>query len=333
MEKIRIAQIGIGHDHAGEILRSIRQQSDIFEVVGYALPDIEKKKFGDRIQWFNGLPEMTVEEIMNDKSIEAVTVETEEVNLTNYALIAAKAGKHMHMDKPGGIELEAFEELISVLKEKKLAFSLGYMYRHNPAVTELMEDIRSGKLGEICSVEAHMNCWHPIEKRQWLEVFPGGMMFYLGCHLIDLIYRIMGEPEEVIPMNCCTGIDGVTAEDFGMAVLRYKNGVSFAKTCDVERGGFERRQLVVTGSKGTVELRPLEAYGNYSGLTTGVRVSTSTIWGDPGYRTATRPEDRYDRMMRVFAQITRGEIENPYTYDYELNLYKLVLKSCGVKIG
>lgn len=332
MKKIRIAQIGIGHDHAGEILRSIRQQSDIFEVVGYALPDIEKEKFQDRLGLFDGLKEMTVEEILNDPTIEAVTVETEEVNLTNYALMAAKAGKHMHMDKPGGLELDAFEELISVLKEKKLAFSLGYMYRHNPAIMELMEDIKAGKLGEIYSVEAHMNCRHPVNKRQWLEVFPGGMMFFLGCHLIDLIYQIMGEPEEVIPMNCCTGVDGVTADDFGMAVLRYKNGVSFAKTCDVEMGGFERRQLVVTGSKGTVELRPLEAYGNFKGQYTGVRISTSENWHDPGYRSATRPEDRYDRMMRVFAQITRGEIENPYTYDYELKLYKLVLKSCGVNV-
>lgn len=331
MERIRIAQIGIGHDHAGEVLRSIRQQSDIFEVVGYALPEIERTKFRDRLSWLNGLPELTVEEILSDPTIEAVTVETEEVNLTNYALPAARAGKHMHMDKPGGLELSTFEELVETVREKKLAFSLGYMYRHNPAVMELMEDIRSGKLGEIYSVEAHMNCWHPTEKRQWLETFPGGMMFFLGCHLIDLIYRIMGEPEEVIPMNCCTGIDGVTAEDFGMAVLRYKNGVAFAKTCDVERGGFERRQLVVTGSKGTVELRPLEAYGNFVGQYTGVRVSTSTVWADPGYRTTSRPEDRYDRMLRVFAGITRGELESPYSYDYELGLYKLVLRACGVK--
>lgn len=332
MKKIRIAQIGIGHDHASEILRSIRQQTGIFEFVGYALPGIEKEKFQNKFGCLEGLKEMTVEEILNDPAIEAVTIETEEVNLTNYALMAAKAGKHIHMDKPGGLELETFEKLISVLKEKKLAFSLGYMYRYNPAIMELMEDIRAGKLGEIVSVEAHMNCWHTPEKRQWLETFPGGMLFFLGCHLIDLIYRIQGEPEEMLPMSCCSGVDGVTAEDYGMVVLRYKNGVSFAKSCAMEMGGFERRQLVVTGSKGTVELRPLELYGNFEGQYTGVRVSTSKVWGDPGFRSATRPQDRYDSMMRSFAKITRGEMENPYSYDYELALYKLVLRCCGVKI-
>lgn len=334
MKKLKIAQIGIGHDHAPEILRSIRQQSELFEVVGYALPEVEKDKFSDRLEWpcCQGLSLMTVEEILNDPTIEAVTVETEEVNLTNYALMAAKTGKHLHMDKPGGLDLASFEELIAVLKEKKLVFSLGYMYRYNPAIMQLMQDIRDGKLGDIYSVEAQMNCWHPAEKRQWLETFPGGMMFYLGCHLIDLIYRIQGEPVEVLPMNCCTGIDGVTSEDFGMAVLRYRNGVSFAKTCDVERGGFERRQLVVHGAKGTVELRPLEMQGNFEGQFTGIRRCTSTVWGDPGFHTSTEPCDRYDSMMEGFYRMTQGEMENPYSYNYELALYKLVLKCCGARI-
>lgn len=43
-----------------------------------------------------------------------------------------------------------------------------------------------------------------------------------------------------------------------MVVFRYRNGISFAKSTAVEYGGFERRQLVVCGSKGTVELKPFE---------------------------------------------------------------------------
>ena len=331
MKKLRIAQIGIGHDHAMFILNSIRKQTDLFEVVGYALPEVEKVKFADRLNLpcCTELQQMTVEEILNDPTIEAVTVETEEVNLTNYALMAAKAGKHIHMDKPGGLSLETFEELIDTVKAKKLVFSLGYMYRYNPAILQLMQKIRDGELGEIYSVEAQMNCWHDPKKRQWMETFPGGMMFFLGCHLVELIYQIQGEPEEILPMNCCTGIDGVTSEDFGMVVLRYRNGVSFAKTCDVELGGFDRRQLVVTGSKGTVELRPLEMYVNSSEqLITGMRTCNSTVWENPGVRTNVGTYDRYDAMMESFYQMAQGQKANPYSYDYELALYKLVLKCC-----
>jgi len=35
-------------------------------------------------------------------------------------------------------------------------------------------------------------------------------------------------------------------------------------------------------------------------------------------------------MMSSFAKYVRGEVENPYTLDYELELYKILLKSCGV---
>lgn len=331
MSKIRIAQIGVGHDHALEILRSIREQTEYFDVVAYGLPEEEKIRYADRLPKFDGLEERRIEDILADPTVQAVTIETEERNLIRYALMAVQAGKHIHVDKPGGTDPAEFEQLIHALKEKQLVFSLGYMYRYNQAVEALLRDIQVGKLGEIYSVEAHMSCWHKPEKRQWLEAFPGGMMFYLGCHLIDLIYRIQGKPEQVLPLNCCTGADGVTADDYGMAVLKYKNGVSFAKTCAVERGGFERRQIVVCGTKGTVELRPLEVYGDFDGLYTGVRTATSKKWHEPSCQTATQPEDRYDRMMRSFSQMVNGEIENPYTYDYEYELYKLVMQCCGRK--
>jgi hypothetical protein len=41
--------------------------------------------------------------------------------------------------------------------------------------------------------------------------------------------------------------------------------------------------------------------------------------------------DRYDDMMRNFAELVRGK-ENPYSYDYELSLYKLILRACGKEI-
>ena len=45
-----------------------------------------------------------------------------------------------------------------------------------------------------------------------------------------------------------------------MAVFKYKNGCSFAKTSATEGCGFLRRQLVISGSKGTIEINPIEWY-------------------------------------------------------------------------
>ena len=176
-----------------------------------------------------------------------------------------------------------------------------------------------------------MNCIHSKELRQWLENFRGGMMFFLGCHLIDLIFRIQGQPEKVHPFNRCSGLDSVTAEDQGMAVLEYKNGISFAVTNANQFGGFARRELVVTGSEKTVSLCPLEMFHEDGGQFTTWTEYSDLSWADQGTSRDCPPHDRYDAMMAGFAAMVRGEKENPYTLDYELELYKLVLKCCGVE--
>ena len=241
MKKIKVAQIGTSaNSHGNLIWKSIIKQKDIFDVVGYAFPENEREKFPDYAKAFDGYNELTVDEILNNPEIEAVAVETEEIYLTKYALMVANAGKHLHMEKPGGVDLADFEKLVEILKSKNLTFSTGYMYRFNPKIREAIAKVKNGELGEIYSVEAHMDCKHSADVRQWLQNFPGGMMFFLGCHLIDLIYQIQGEPQKVISLNCSTGYDDVTANDYGMVVFNYKNGVSFAKTCANEIGGFLR---------------------------------------------------------------------------------------------
>ncbi len=331
MRRIRVAQIGIGHDHGRWVIQSLRKQSDIFDVAAIAFPEGEKERYPHWEAYYEGLPQWTIEEVLEDESIDAVIVECEEKNLCKAALAAAKAGKHIHMDKPGGLSLSEFEMLVSTVRSGKLVFHTGYMYRYNPSIQALLERVKRGELGRIISVEAQMNCYHTAEKRQWLGQFPGGMMFFLGCHLIDLIVQIQGMPKRIIPMNRCSGIDDVTAKDCGMAVLEYDNGISFAKSFAVERGGFLRRQLVVTGEKATVELNPLEVVADYPLHYTGCTERRGTEdWNDPGVSSRSEPFDRYDAMMASFASMVRGEKENPWSYDYELELYKCVLRACGV---
>lgn len=142
------------------------------------------------------------------------------------------------------------------------------------------------------------------------------MLYFLGCHLTDLVYGICGKPKEVIPLSMPIGTDGVTSDDFGMAVFRYENGVSFVKSTAVEVGGFERRQLVVCGTKGTVELKPLEWPGGacdgvFSPQKTCIREAYDTNWHAKGECHETATYGRYDAMFRAFASYVRGEKQPP----------------------
>ena len=330
MKKIKVAQIGLNlNSHSVQIFNSITKQKDIFEVVGYVLPENEKTRIKNKLYVVDGYKELTIDEVLNNPEIEAVIIETDEIFLTKYALMAARAGKHIHMEKPGGLNPASFEELISIIKNTGKVFHTGYMYRYNPYVIELMKKIKNDELGEIISVEAQMNCILPSSTRQWLEALPGGMMFYLGCHLVDLVLQIKGQPDKIIPLNKSSGVDGVTSKDFGMAVFEYENGISFVKTAACEIGGYARRQLVVSGTKGTVELKPFEMFDDSETHYTVKTEYNSEIWNDMGKNSKSEKFDRYDNMMKSFAEYVRGEKSNPYTPDFELELYKTILKACG----
>ena len=134
-------------------------------------------------------------------------------------------------------------------------------------------------------------------------------------------------------MNKVVGNEGTTSEDYGFAVYEYKNGSSFVKTCASEPGGYMRRQLVICGEKGTIEIKPLEVgkgKGQYTVSSEDYSVSGED-WSKPWLTSMTDVYDRYDDMMRNFAEMVRGK-ENPYSYDYELNLHKLILRACGKEI-
>lgn len=341
MQRIKIAQIGTGHDHASCAVRALKKldKAGIFEYVGYCIVpeddfNIKEYRYEGTAGCYRDVKCMSLDEILNFDGLQAVIIETEDRALTKYALLAAEKGLHILMDKPGGIDAEEFDRLIDTVKEKNLVFQTGYMYRYNPAVLKLKEDIAAGKLGEIISVEAQMNCCHRAEKRNWLIDFPGGMLWYLGCHMVDLVYSIMGEPEKIIPLSCSSGVDGVVSKDFGMAVFKYKNGVSFAKSSAVEVGGFERRQLVVTGTKGTVELCPFEWLSNeesdlFCPQVTEVREAFSSNWHEKGVRRTSPIHGRYDAMYTAFAEYINGVKKNPFDYEYERNLHRILLKACG----
>ena len=335
MKKIKIAQIGMNrYSHAPEVFHTLSVCSDEFEIVGYAIVEDERETCADKIaRAFAGYRELTLDEILNDPEIEAVTVETDEIHLLKYAQMAADHGKHIHMEKPGSQSVADFERLVETVRKNGTVLHIGYMYRYNPFVADAVKRARDGELGHIYSVEAHMSRLDSKTTREWFGSFKGGMMFYLGCHLVDLVMLIKGVPDTVIPLNTATGIDGVDTEDLGFAVMQYPNSIAVIRMGGTELGGFGRRQLVICGEKRTVEIKPLEALA--AGATEKYMQTTKKtecFRRDGKVATETEqsePFQRYRDMMRAFAAMVRGEKENPYTLEYELELFKTIMKCCG----
>ncbi len=134
-------------------------------------------------------------------------------------------------------------------------------------------------------------------------------MFFLGCHLIDVILQVCGTPKEVISLNCSAGKDNVNTDVFGMVVLKYENGVSFAKVNTTEISGFSRRLIVVCGTEGTVEIHPIEesVAGIMYGTTAYKRENNEIKYYGckDKERVKSNVFTRYGNMLKSFAEYVR----------------------------
>lgn len=324
---IKIGQIGIGHNHGEKKMLTVRKFPELFEVVGFAEENQEWINKRGSLSGYEGLKRYPVDELI--EKCDAVMIETDVWDLTSAAQKCIDAGKHIHMDKPASGSLEEYKHLLNTAKDKNLVVQLGYMYRYNPAVQKCFELIDDGKLGEIYSINAEMSTFHPTGYKKWLTNFGGGIMYILGCHLIDLIVYIMGKPDRVTSFLKHTGLDGIDLSDNNLAVMEYKKALARVFVSSVEVNGFGRRQFVVSGSKGTVNICPLERPI--------IMTYSDTEMADETYadRKILLPfEDntangRYDEMMKDFYHYIKGTKENPFTYEHEYAVQEVLSEIIG----
>ncbi len=324
---IKIGQIGIGHNHAEAKMRAVRKFPELFEVVGYAEDNEEWIKKRGNFPAYKGLSRLSVDEII--EQCDAILVECDVWNLTEIAQKCIDAGKHIHMDKPASGTLKEYKTLLDTAKDNNLVIQLGYMYRYNPAVQKCFELIKNGSLGEIYSVNAEMSTFHSPEYKKWLKNFGGGIMYILGSHLVDLIVYIMGKPDKVTSFLKHTMLDGVDVEDNNLAVLEYEKALARIFVSSVEVNGWGRRQFMVSGSKGTINIMPLEN-------TITATYSDITITNKP-YEDVKEyiefedvPKDcRYDDMMQDFYCYIKGTKENPFTYEHDYAVQEVLSEIVG----
>lgn len=333
MNKIKIGQVGVCHEHAAGKIKTLRSMPEIYEIVGVVDDrNTAAARFaGDNLAPYEGLPWMTEDALFSTPGLQAVAVETPNTELVPTAMRCAEHGLHMHMDKPAGEDLEAFRRLLDVCKERQLAVQLGYMFRSNPAIKLCFKAVREGWLGDVFQVQAGMNHNYGGEGYQsYLANFKGGIMFNLGCHLIDLILSILGRPEAITSFPKATRGGKIEVNNNGLAVLEYPHATATLHACGLEVDGINHRRLTVCGSMGTVELSPLERFdGKPLQMCLTLRedneeYTAGTHIVDFGVMT-----DRYQDQLLELAKIINGETQNPYPYEHEYLVQEVLLAASG----
>lgn len=332
-KRIKIGQIGIGHAHASEKMSALRRLTGFYEVVGVVEPDLQWRKLRGDFREYQGLPWLTAEELFNTPELEAVAVETPSTDLVESTWPCVKHGMHVHMDKPGGEEWESFRDMVNEFRKKHLTLQLGYMYRNNPAIRYCIEAVRKGWLGDVFEVHAVMNRYDGNNEayRKQLAQYRGGAVYIFSCHLIDLVVSLLGRPLRVTPYLTKTRNDNLF--DTGLAVLEYPRAVATVRTGITEVDGLNQRRLVVNGSKGSIEICPLEHAGKFREIPLHLRLTL--LEGNEQFEAGTHDVNvgvmngRYDDQLIEFARVIRGEIENPYSLTHELIVQEATLQASG----
>ncbi len=325
MESINVVIVGIGHDHAHDAFKYITSSSS-FNLLG--IVDVEKDN-GNYLKYkdeYDKYPKFTLDEALNLESLNAAIIETDDSLLSEYAMKFIEKGIDVHMDKPGSQNKEEFDEAVLKAKENKSIFHLGYMYRYNPSVKEALRIYRSGTLGKIYYIEAQMSITHPENKKMWLKNFKGGMMNFLGCHLIDIVTLFLGKPDSVTSFNLAT--EERYGSDMSSAVLKYGNTFSTITTTAIEIDGFSRRHIVIAGEKGLIEIAPTELF---KGENLYSRSSYKTFGDNPDLDWGVvdfGPTHRYKEMFEEFKDLVLRKYDNPYSYEYEIMVHDTLLAAC-----
>ena len=164
----------------------------------------------------------------------------------------------------------------------------------------------------------------------YIGQFRGGIMFNLGCHLVDLAVAMLGRPEQVTPfLKSAPGFPGGTGNNC-LAVLEYPRALVSLRACSLEVNGIENRRLKICGTGGTAELCPLERFdGKPLQMCLTLKESSGEYCAGSQIIDFGARHDRYMDQLLELAKIINGEMENPCAYEHDCLVQEVLLAAAG----
>lgn len=251
-KKVRIAVIGTSPSIAHMHMQGIIDNKD---AVLAAICDIDEKTLGTAMEKFSAERAVTdYRELVNSKDIDAVVIATPDPLHLEMTSAFLKAGKHVLCEKPMALSLEECDEMMRIEKENDKILMIGQLCRFTPAFVKAKEIVESGQIGDLMFVESEYahnyknvegtNSWRKIPERHG---FLGG-----GCHALDLLRWIAGDPEEVMAYANHKSLVDWPTDDTLIAIYRFPNNVAGKVFCST---GCKRNYTMRTalyGTKGTI---------------------------------------------------------------------------------
>lgn len=325
---IRMAQIGTKHGHAGGKLLSMLKHPAV-EVVGVYEPDAARRAAVAGQEPYCHVPWIDcIETLLGDASI--VAVASEGLNSESLAQTEqiVDAGKHVWYDKPAGDNWVHWRRVVETVRRQQVYLQKGYMFRYHHGFRQIAHWVKTGLLGDIFSVRAHMSTYLDAAQREVISEHRGGIFYDLGGHMIDQVVYLLGRPEKVT--SFLRNDSGIVPAfmDNTLGVFEFARALAFIDIAAMETRPMARR-FEVYGSKGSaIIVDPFEP-ARY------LRLCLARAEGgyEQGVQVIELPEqsrqELYDLELEAFVNVITGQAQPDRTLEHEVLVQETLLRATG----
>ena len=226
MSALRFAVVGSGAI-APTHVRALQQLAGRVELV--ACSDIVPERAEALAAEF-GLAAMDYDAILSDPTIDAVSVCVPSGRHAEVGVPALLAGKHVIIEKPMEVSLEACDRLIQAQRTSGRALAVVSQHRFDPAAQLVHEAISDGRLGRLVLAECRVpwlrtqEYYDSGEWRGTWELDGGGALINQGIHTVDLLRWMCGPVETVYAQARTATHDRIEVEDVVCSTVSFAGG-------------------------------------------------------------------------------------------------------------
>jgi predicted dehydrogenase len=204
----------------------------------------------------HGVPRwyMSAEDLIGDPEVDAVYFATPPAFHKEYALMAARAGKPVYVEKPMALNYAECLEMIAGCEAAGVPLFVAYYRRALPRFLKIKEILESGMLGEVRFVTTmhyrpnSIKTEKPLPWRVQPELSGGGLFFDLASHTLDILDFLLGPMKQVSGYASNQG-GHYPAEDMVTGSYLFESGVHGMGTWCFNAVDYVDRNEIV-GSKG-----------------------------------------------------------------------------------
>jgi predicted dehydrogenase len=196
-----------------------------------------------------------LDQMLADPAVDVVTIGTPSGAHMEPAVAAARAGKHVIVEKPLEITLRRCDQIIDECRKAGVVLSTIFPSRFHASSVEMKRAVNEGRFGRLTVGDAFVK-WYRTQQyydsgkwRGTWELDGGGALMNQAIHSVDLLTWLMGPVVEVRADMGLLAHERITVEDVVMAVVRFANGA---------RGVIEASTAIYPGYLKRIEIHGAE---------------------------------------------------------------------------